>query len=196
VFVDINNTNNYPTMKLNDICTLPVSKLAEKDCVLFLWATYPRLVDAIEVIKAWGFTYKTVAFTWVKRNKKWEENFRDYIASSHYDAEFNYEDTDDYQTREDKICEYASKYFMGMGRWTRSNAEICILASRGNPKRINASVRGLIDTPIERHSKKPDCIYKRIEELMGDLPRIELFVRQTKDGWDCWGNDKNVINTK
>jgi N6-adenosine-specific RNA methylase IME4 len=61
---------HYPVMTLDDIKQLPIQRLAADDCVLFMWSTYPTLPEALEVLKAWGFTYKTVAFTWVKRNKK------------------------------------------------------------------------------------------------------------------------------
>jgi len=83
----------------------------------------------------------------------------------------------------------AMSWFMGLGYWTRANAEICLLATKGKPKRISKSVRQVIDSPIEHHSKKPDETRERIVELMGDLPRIELFARQKTDGWDVWGNE-------
>lgn len=78
---------------------------------------------------------------------------------------------------------------MGLGNWTRSNAEICLLATKGKPKRIAKNVRQIIYEPIERHSKKPDETRKKILQLMGDLPRAELFARQGADGWDTWGNE-------
>jgi len=62
--------NHYPGMKIEDICNLPVGKITDKDCVLFLWATYPMLKEALQVIEAWGFIYKTIAFQWVKLNPK------------------------------------------------------------------------------------------------------------------------------
>lgn len=142
----------YPTQSAEWINSLPVKDIADKDCVLFLWVTMPKLNECFDLIKEWGFEYKTCAFTWVKRNK---------ISSS---------------------------WFMGMGRWTRANSEICLLATKGNPKRINAGVHSVIDTPIEQHSKKPDVTKERIIQLLGDLPRIELFARQKSDGWDVWGN--------
>ena len=80
-------------------------------------------------------------------------------------------------------------WFMGMGRWTRANAELCLLATKGKPKRMDASVHSVIDTPIEQHSKKPDVARDRIVQLLGGLPRIELFARQEAPGWDCWGNE-------
>lgn len=143
----------YPVMSTNDICELPIHNLADDNCVLFLWVTLPKLNECFKVIEAWGFQYKTCAFTWVKRNKK------------------------------------SNTWFMGMGRWTRANSEICLLATKGKPKRISASVHSIIDAPIEQHSKKPDIVREKIVNLMGDLPRIELFARQRADGWDCWGNE-------
>ena len=79
--------------------------------------------------------------------------------------------------------------FWGMGRWTRANAEICLIATKGNPKRQVANVHSVVMTPIEEHSKKPSEIRDRIVQLCGDLPRIELFARQHVTGWDCWGNE-------
>tara|TARA_Y100001937_G_scaffold45552_1_gene63986 strand:- start:494 stop:1036 length:543 start_codon:yes stop_codon:yes gene_type:complete len=79
--------------------------------------------------------------------------------------------------------------YMGMGYWTRANNEICLLATKGKPKRFSASVRQIIVEKVREHSRKPDCVRKRIVELCGDLPRIELFARQKVDGWDSWGNE-------
>lgn len=81
------------------------------------------------------------------------------------------------------------KNFMGMGNWTRSNAELCLIGIKGKPKRTSCSVRQIVESPIEKHSKKPDEVRVRIEELLGDIPRIELFARQAAKGWDCWGNE-------
>ena len=62
--------NHYPTMSINELCALPVAELAAPDCALFLWATFPQLPEALRLIEAWGFTYKSVAFVWLKKNKK------------------------------------------------------------------------------------------------------------------------------
>lgn len=64
-----------------------------------------------------------------------------------------------------------------------------MLATKGKPKRISASVRQIVDEPIERHSKKPDVVRERIVDLMGDLPRVELFAREKALGWHSWGNE-------
>ena len=62
--------SHYPTMSIDNLCALPVAELTAKDCALFLWATFPQLPEALRLIKAWGFQYKTVAFVWLKRNRK------------------------------------------------------------------------------------------------------------------------------
>lgn len=144
---------HYPTMDLPSICALPVSELAAPDCALFLWATFPMLREALAVIEAWGFVYKTAAFCWVKQTSR------------------------------------STALHWGMGYWTRSNAELCLLAVRGRPKRRSAGVHQVILSPVEQHSKKPDVVRERIMSLMGDLPRVELFARQTAPGWDTWGNE-------
>lgn len=145
--------SHYATMSVNDICKLPVNQIADNDCALLMWTTFPNLEYAFQVLNAWGFTYKTVAFVWVKQNKK------------------------------------SDSLFWGMGFWTRANAEMCLIATKGKPKRISASVSQLVFAHITKHSEKPPVIRKKIIELIGDLPRIELFARQQADGWDCWGNE-------
>lgn len=145
--------SHYPTMDLEDIKALPVSDIAAKDCALFMWLTFPCMLEAFEVLKAWGFEYKTVAFVWVKQNRK------------------------------------SDSLFWGMGYWTRANAELCVLATKGHPKRMNTGVHQVIMTHIEEHSKKPNEARERIVRLMGDVPRIELFARQSPEGWDVWGNE-------
>lgn len=143
----------YNVMELKDICALPIDKLCSEDCILFLWVTMPMLKEGLEVIKAWGFKYKTCGFCWVKQNPK-----NDGIYS-------------------------------GLGHWTNGNAELCLLAKRGNPKRINKNVKQIILSHRGRHSEKPPEARERIVNLLGDLPRIELFARQHADGWDCWGDE-------
>lgn len=151
--------NHYPTMKVADICALPVKRLAAKDAVLFMWATWPTLPDAFKVISAWGFEYKTLAFNWVK-----------------------------YHEESGKKC-------FGGGFWTRANTEPCFIAVRGEPpRRVNNAIRQLIEeeeallAPRQEHSAKPTEARERIVQLMGDIPRIELFTRSRVEGWDCWGN--------
>jgi N6-adenosine-specific RNA methylase IME4 len=89
------------------------------------------------------------------------------------------------------------KPFFGMGFWTRAGSENCLIAVKGKAKRINASIRSVISAPIEEHSKKPDIFRTRIEQLVGDVPRIELFARTETPGWNVFGDQvKNSINLK
>ena len=83
--------------------------------------------------------------------------------------------------------------FWGMGAYTRANAEVCLLGvskdfKAGQQVRSH-SVHQIIEASFEGHSKKPDEARRRIVELLGDVPRIELFARQRADGWDAWGNE-------
>ena len=142
----------YPTMKAQDIINLPINKIADDNCVLFLWIMNSELPLALQSIEAWGFTFKTVAFNWIKTT-------------------------------------VTGKYHFGGGNWTRSNPELCLLATKGKPKRKSASVRELLVSQIREHSRKPDEIRNSIVELCGDLPRIELFCRYPAEGWDVWGNE-------
>lgn len=150
---------HYTPMTADDICQLPISKYAATDCTLFCWVTWPTLLDGLRAIEAWGFTYKTCGFCWVKANTQQIDMFRD-------DADVR----------------------MGMGYWTRANSEVCLLATRGKPKRQNADVRQAIIEPLREHSRKPDCIYARIERLVAG-PYLELFARQKWPGWDQLGNE-------
>ena len=152
---------HYPTMKIEDIKALPINTIADTECILFMWATFPLLREALDVINAWGFQYKTCAFVWIKANKRTDTT----LPNPPLDV------------------------FWGMGHWTRSNAEICLLAIKGKPKRIDAGVHQIIYAPIDKHSKKPDATRTKILRLCGDLPRVELFARQNADGWDVWGNE-------
>ena len=140
-------------MNIEQLCSMPIGVLAAENCALFMWVTFPTLREAFALLDAWSFTYKSVAFVWVKQNKK------------------------------------TPSLFWGMGYWTRANAEICLLATKGKPKRRSASVHQVIVSAVEHHSKKPDEVRDRIVELMGDLPRIELFARERADGWDAFGNE-------
>lgn len=61
---------HYATMPTADICRLPIRKICSENAVCFMWATFPNISEAIKVLEAWGFEYKTAAFVWVKKNKR------------------------------------------------------------------------------------------------------------------------------
>lgn len=83
----------------------------------------------------------------------------------------------------------ANSLFWGMGYWTRANAELCLLATRGHPRRVRNDIHQVILSPVQEHSRKPDETRRRIVALMGDVPRVELFARRYTAGWDVWGNE-------
>jgi N6-adenosine-specific RNA methylase IME4 len=154
--------HEYETQSLDWIKQMPLGLETDKDCTLFLWVVSPLLDEAFEVIKAWGFKYKTVAFVWSKRHA-------------------------------------SGVPVKNLGRWTMGNVEMCLLATKGHPQRVSKNVRQLVEDYRAEHSRKPDEVRRRIVELMGDVPRIELFARDKGDkdlwnrnrldGWDAWGNE-------
>ena len=155
---------HYDCMSFEAICDLPVADWAARDSILLLWVTDPLLPRGLELIEAWGFTYKTVGFYWAKLNK---------AASPHA-----YSDRD---------------FFTGMGFWTRANPEQCLLATRGKPKRMAKDGRRLVVAPRREHSRKPDEVYDNIERL-ADGPYLELFARNKRDRWDGWGDQAALFN--
>lgn len=154
----------YEVMREEELNALPVGDLAADDCVLFLWTCWPVLEWSLRTVKAWGFEFKTCGFCWVKAHAGQIEMFRD--------------DTDAHMT---------------LGYWTRSNSEVCLLATRGKPKRVDAGVRQGIIEPRRQHSRKPDCVHERIERLV-DGPYLELFARQSRPGWTTWGAERTKFD--
>ena len=149
---------HYDTAEATEIQRMPVAGLAAPDCVLFMWATWPMLPEALDTIAAWGFVYKTCGFDWMKADDRQADMFSDSVPVQ-----------------------------VGMGYWTRANSEPCLLATRGKPKRLNADVRMGIIEPRREHSRKPDCVHGRIERLV-EGPYLELFARAQRPGWTVWGN--------
>lgn len=152
--------SHYPCMSIKEICALPIKDIADDNSVLLMWVTMPMLEVSFEVIKAWGFKYKTCAFTWIKTNKD-------------------------------------GSIYMGMGRHTRGNAEVCLLATRGKGvPRIDAGIKNSHLFKRTKHSEKPHEFRTMITKLYGnDIPRVELFAREKVVFWDSWGNEvKSDIN--
>ena len=145
--------DRYKTMSIEELRNIPVNEIAAKDAVLFLWVTFPKLVEGLSLFEPWGFKYKTCAFNWIKQNPR------------------------------------SDGFLVGLGFWTRSCSEICLLGTRGHPHRVSANVRQLVIAHRMQHSRKPDEVRERIVELCGELPRVELFARYTAQGWDSLGNE-------
>jgi N6-adenosine-specific RNA methylase IME4 len=147
----------YHTMSVDQIAALPVASLAAKDCVLLMWGIWSTLPEALRVADAWGFKYKSCAFNWMKADVTQIDMFRDSAETQ-----------------------------LGLGYWTRQDSEYCLLATRGSPKKKSSNVHQGIIERRRQHSRKPDCAYSRIEQLV-DGPYLELFARSTRPGWTAWG---------
>jgi N6-adenosine-specific RNA methylase IME4 len=143
----------YRRMSVAEIKALPVASFAADHCALFLWANGPRLPEMFDVIAAWGFAYKAIAFTWAKRSRR------------------------------DRA------WHMGCGYGTRANVELCLLATRGAPKRLDRGVRQLIVEAVRQHSRKPDRVRDDIMRLFGG-PYLELFARSHAPRWDVAYSDE------
>jgi N6-adenosine-specific RNA methylase IME4 len=179
----------YPSMSLKELEALgpEIQRVAKADAALLLWATMPLLPEALRLINAWGFTYKTCFVNWVKTTKD------------------------------------GSRPAFGVGYYTRSNAELCLLCVRGkiaSYKRLlpleeargassmssvvyeeDSEVRPnflqyledsstpVLMTPRREHSRKPVIVREMITRLFGDIPRVELFAREPTAGWHVMGND-------
>jgi N6-adenosine-specific RNA methylase IME4 len=158
----------YDLMDLDAIKALPVAAAAARDCHLFLWTTGPHLPQALEVIKAWGFKYSGMGFTWIKLKKGFRDDDGDFINIK-------------------------TDFHVGMGYTTRKNAEFCLLGRRGSPRRLRADVREVIVSRVREHSRKPDEFYDRVRAY-ADGPRLELFSRESRPGYTVWGNQSTLFD--
>lgn len=152
--------DHYSTMSHEDLCALPVADVAAKDCALFMWVVDSHLDAAIDLGRAWGFEFKTIAFIWCKTTKR---------------------------AKQFGFFPPETVHRIGMGYWTRKQAEICIMFTRGKPRRIGKGVRQIIEAPRREHSRKPDETHDRVQALVAG-PYLELFARQPRAGWTVWGN--------
>lgn len=144
----------YTTTKTKDLAMMDVGSLSDDDCALFMWVTDSHLPDALQLIEAWGFKYKTIAFNWVKTTSK-------------------------------------GNYCKNVAPWTMKSSEVCILATKGamSKYKIANNIESLVIAERTKHSRKPKEVMRRIESLFGDVPRLEMFARDSSEGWDVFGNE-------
>lgn len=153
----------YPTLSLDDISSLKIP--AADNCALFLWATMPLLQEALHVMQSWGFTYTTTVFVWVKLNPSGtvEQHNKDVVLKN--------------------------GVYSGLGHWCNGNAELVLFGKKGKPIRKAKNIKQIIFHPRTTHSKKPEEIQDRIEQLIEGKNRLELFARRQREDWVCLGNE-------
>src|SRR5262249_32309830 len=155
------NERHYKTMPFAELAALPIKELAAPTgCHLFVWTSGPFLPQALALIEAWGFKYSTRCFTWLKTKRSWDGH--------------------------SPLLE--SDFPPGLGLTTRAQTEFVLLARRGNCRRNAKDVRELILAARREHSRKPDEFFARVERYC-DSPYADLFAREKRLGWDCWGDE-------
>lgn len=164
--------HHYKSMSISELRQIgpDIKRISRKNSALLLWATLPNLPEAIQVMEAWGFKYKTCWCTWVKSNKA------------------------------------GDKPFFGVGYYTRSNAELCLLGVRGKIASYKKLVEGeerdgnpnamssICIEPPRQHSRKPSVVRDNIVTFFGDVPRLELFAREQTPGWCVLGNQTSKFS--
>mgnify|MGYP003628413079 FL=1 len=153
-------SDHYVTMSLREIKDLPIIDMTKDDAVCFMWVTDSHIPEAIEVFKAWGFKYKTVAFNWIKTTSK-------------------------------------GNYCKNVAPWTMKSSEICLMGTKGamtKHKEVN-NIEALVFAERNKHSQKPHEVRRRIELLFGKQKKLEMFARNSSEGWDLFGNevDNSVV---
>lgn len=151
----------YDTLSYRDLCSIPVADAMNKDAMLFLWGTWPKLCDGevLGLIEAWGFRPVTCAFLWVKTNRKGPGFF------------FG---TGWYMKANSEFCMLGVR-----GKPWKISDRLSQIVEAESPEEIW--------TPVTKHSEKPRVARERIVEFCGDVPRLEMFSRHQNPGWTSWG---------
>ena len=150
---------HYALMSVEAIKALPVQEIRAQPAVLFLWATSPKLAEALEVMEAWGFHFRGVAYVWVKTTRDGR------IISG--------------QGIRPTFTKPTSEFVLIGSTNARGRTFPLLTEAQGQ----------VVPAPRGRHSEKPPAVRERIVELLGDRARIELFARARVSGWDAWGNE-------
>jgi N6-adenosine-specific RNA methylase IME4 len=159
------SANKYPTLSLKEIqeLTFPlnnnteeshISKIADKNSILFLWVPTALNEYGFSTMKSWNFKYKFKIY-WYKP----------------YDKE-------------------QKKGKLGMGFWFRNHVEECLVGTRGNVKPFRSKQPNIIIEYPRKHSQKPEGFFNLVEpelEKFDLTPKLELFAREKRNGWDGWG---------
>jgi N6-adenosine-specific RNA methylase IME4 len=155
---------HYPLMTVDQLANIDVRRILNKNAAVFMWATCPRLNFALKLIEAWGLRYRGVAYVWVKTNRRGE-----IISGQGVPPTFTKPTTE-----------------LVLAATTKSTGRPFPILDLAQPQVVLHS-RGA-------HSEKPAIFRRRIEQLCGDRPRIELFARSSATGWDSWGAEVGKLD--
>lgn len=157
--------DHYPTMPFADMAALPVPEIAAKDAALAMWIVGSHCAEALELGRAWGFEFVTDLFYWTKQRLVDAQQMNLFTGD----------------IAEPKIS---------MGYYSRKQVEPVWLFKRGKGLPVlSHSVRQLIIAPPREHSRKPAEAAEGLEEMFGDVTRLEMFSRTPRQGWSAWGNE-------
>ena len=148
----------YDTLDDETMLSLPIPRLLSHKGILFLWATSPRLDAALRCIDSWGLTFRGVAFVWVKTRKDGKPIGAQGVRPS--------------------IIKPTAEYVLAASR-----------VEKGRPLKLcNEAVPNVILAPRREHSRKPEEVQAYLETMYPSARRLEMFAREARDGWDCWGD--------
>lgn len=165
--------SHYETSSVDDICKIPVANWADKDCILVMCATLPKLPEAFKVAKAWGFDEYVTGAPWIKTSPNSKQEKPEGFWGS--------------------FVQYVRT---GIGFWFQSTCELVLIFRKGKPTRtkrmpvkgILCGSEGVLFAPVKGHSAKPLLVYDWIQQTLKG-PYLELFARNQIHGWTCWGGD-------
>jgi N6-adenosine-specific RNA methylase IME4 len=149
-----------------------VQSVAADDCCLFLWICQPLLLETIAMAQAWGFEYKTKAFSWCKT----------YVGGSGFFVGMGY------WTRAN--TEDVLLFTRGNPRRADKGVYQLLATLEAEPYEVPAVL-----APMTRHSEKPEAVQDRIERLVSG-PYLELFARRQRPGWTCLGNEIDGLDIR
>lgn len=181
-------SSNYDTMTIQDLKSLPVQDIADKDSVLLLWVPSSLLSEGLDVMKSWGFK-QTQTHVWVKTKKNPLQVFmKDILLSLKKNPE-----KDLHVFFNELVSEFNISNILafGMGRLFRQTHEILLVGVRGkiyNHLR-DKSQRSVHFFPATKHSIKPEILHKTLDKMFPEGQRLEMFARRSVSGWTCIGNE-------
>lgn len=178
---------HYSLMRLADIIALrqKLDAWAAQNSILFLWATFPTLPDALRVMEGWGFRYATIGFPWVKPVRAFYNVAQELLKIGDLPE----------KSRTYGGMILAARKFKGRrlfkpgpGYYTASNAEAVLCGVRGSMKPFETMIDSVIFEPVREHSRKPEIVQDRIDRMYPHVRRLEMFARRARPGWEVWGN--------